>query len=258
MSSLQKTLDSLQPYVIGIRYLEGTPVVDAVFKEGWTVPEDSNIKKAKGNDELNYYMIFSEVKGIGLDDLLNYVDKTIKVNLEREKKHDLLRAKVNELKEIFKKNSLTKLQSLKFTFAEEELVPNLNDFDIDIDDELEEAAIQPTLQPIYKEEVDEVDDYQPINEQQEITAYLDENGNPIEITEDELELLQEEARAERNRKAIGNKKQNSNTNNQSKKVELPPKKKMEMVMSDEDYDTNGECECGPNEACSNCIDSKGY
>jgi hypothetical protein len=258
MSSLQKTLDSLQPYVIGIRYLEGTPVVDAVFKEGWTVPEDSNIKKAKGNDELNYYMIFSEVKGIGLDDLLNYVDKTIKVNLEREKKHDLLRTKVNELKEIFKKNSLTKLQRLKFTFAEEELVPNLNDFDIDIDDELEEAAIQPTLKPIYEEEVDEVEDYQTPNEEQPIAAYLDENGNPIEMTEDELELLQEEARAERNRKAIGNKKQNSNINNQSKKVELPPKKKMEMVMSDDDYDTNTDCECEPNEACSKCIDSKGY
>jgi hypothetical protein len=255
--SLQKTLDSLQPYVIGIRYLEGTPVVDAVFKEGWTVPDDSKIKKAKGNDELNYYMIFSEVKGIGLDDLLNYVDKTIKVNLEREKKHELLRTKVNELKEIFKKNSLTKLQSLKFTFAEEELVPNLNDFDIDIDDELEEAAIQPTLQPIH-EEVDEVEGYQAPDEEQPIAAYLDENGNPIEMTEEELELLQEEARAERNRKAIGNKKQKTNVNNQSKKVELPPKKKMEMVMSDDDYETNGECECGPNEACSNCIDSKGY
>jgi len=255
--SLQKTLDSLQPYVIGIRYLEGTPVVDAVFKEGWTVPDDSKIKKAKGNDELNYYMIFSEVKGIGLDDLLNYVDKTIKVNLEREKKHELLRTKVNELKEIFKKNSLTKLQSLKFTFAEEELVPNLNDFDIDIDDELEEDAIQPTLQPIH-EEVDEVEEYQAPDEEQPIAAYLDENGNPIEMTEEELELLQEEARAERNRKAIGNKKQKTNVNNQSKKVELPPKKKMEMVMSEDDYDTNGECECGPNEACSNCIDSKGY
>jgi hypothetical protein len=33
MSNIQKTLDSLQPYVIGIRYLEGTPLVDVVFKE---------------------------------------------------------------------------------------------------------------------------------------------------------------------------------------------------------------------------------
>ena len=62
MSKIQQTLDSLQPYVIGIRYLEGTPIVDAVFKDGWTVPEDTKIKKVKGNDELNYYMLLSEVE----------------------------------------------------------------------------------------------------------------------------------------------------------------------------------------------------
>ena len=33
MSNIQKTLDSLQPYVIGIRYLEGTALVDVVFKD---------------------------------------------------------------------------------------------------------------------------------------------------------------------------------------------------------------------------------
>ncbi len=131
MSNIQKTLDSLQPYVIGIRYVEGTPVVDAVFKEGWSVPADNNVKMAKGDESMNYYMLFSESPNIGLDDLLAYVDKVIKLNLEREKKHELLRVKVNELKEVFKKNTLAKLTRLKFTFAEEELVGNLNDFDID-------------------------------------------------------------------------------------------------------------------------------
>ena len=262
MSKIQETLDSLQPYVIGIRYVEGTALVDVVFKDGWTVPEDSSIKKVKGDDGLNYYMIFSEVKGVGLDELLNYVDKTIKLNLEREKKHDLLRAKVNELKEVFKKNSLTKLQRLNFTFSDEELVPNLNDFDIDIDDEMDETInYEPTStpQPTFEEEYeDDVDEYIPPTDKHTPLPYVDENGTPIEMTEEELELIEEEARAERNRKAIGNKKQNSNINNQSKKVELPPKKKMEMVMSDDDYDTNTDCECEPNEACSKCIDSKGY
>ena len=73
MSNIQKTLDALQPYVIGIRYLEGTAVVDAVFKEGWTVLDDPNIKKIKGNEELNYFMFYSEAPNIGLDELLNYV-----------------------------------------------------------------------------------------------------------------------------------------------------------------------------------------
>jgi hypothetical protein len=245
MSNIQKTLDSLQPYVIGIRYLEGTPLVDAVFKEGWTVPEDTSIKRVKGNDEMNYYMLFSEAKGIGLDELLGYVDKTIKLNLDREKKHDLLRAKVNELKEVFKKNSLTKLERLKFTFGDEDLVPKLDDFDID--DELGE---QPT--PIVEPEIEDIEEPENIVPKE----YLDENGKQIELTEDEKEILEEEARAERNRKILAAKKPKTPVNNISKKVELPPKRKIEMAMTERDYESD--CECGPNEACNKCMDKKDY
>jgi hypothetical protein len=39
---------------------------------------------------------------------------------------------VNDLKEIFKKNSLSKIKTLKFVFTED-LVPSFNDFDIDDD-----------------------------------------------------------------------------------------------------------------------------
>lgn len=259
MSNIQKTLDSLQPYVIGIRYLEGTVLVDVVFKDGWTVPDDSNIKKVKGDDGVNYYMIFSEVKGVGLDELLSYVEKTIKLNLEREKKHDLLRTKVNELKEVFKKNSLTKLQRLNFTFSDEELVPNLNDFDIDIDDEMDETiSYEPisTPQPTFEEEdEDDVDEYNPPTDKYNPLPYVDENGNPIEMTDEELELIEEEARAERNMKALESKKNKTNKNI-SKKVELPPRKKVEMMVTENEYETD--CDCRPDEACGKCIDSKGY
>lgn len=247
MANIQKTLDSLQPYVIGIRYVEGTALVDAVFKEGWTIPEDKNIKRIKGNEEMNYVMIFSEVKGVGLDDLLGYVEKTIKLNQEREKKHELLKSKVNELKEIFKKYNLNKLSTLKFSFAEEDLVPNLNDFDVDIDEDE-----MPPLEP--SQQIEEVIEEEIIEETHVNSApYLDEKGNPIELTEEEKEMLEEEARAERNRKLIANKKNNPIVN-AMKNVELPPKKK--MVLNERDYDTD--CDCGPNEACEKCIDSKDF
>ena len=250
MSNIQKTLDSLQPYVIGIRYVEDTPVVDAVFKEGWSVPADNNVKMAKGDESMNYYMLFSESPNIGLDDLLAYVDKVIKLNLEREKKHELLRVKVNELKEVFKKNTLAKLTRLKFTFAEEELVGNLNDFDIDIDDEM-------PAEEVFEEEV--IEENIP-NQQGNLTnpaQYLDENGNPIELTEDEREILEEEARAERNLKAIRNGRKPTVTTKVQNKVELPPKRKPELVLS-ESYETETDCDCGPDEACDKCIDSKGF
>lgn len=237
MSNIQKTLDSLQPYVIGIRYLEGTPLVDAVFKEGWTVPDDPSVKKLKGNEEMNYYMIFSETQGIGLDELLEYVAKTIKINEEREKKHELLKVRVNELKELFKRTPLVKLNRLKFTFADEELVPKLDEFEVD--DSYDEAPVeQPAVQQLETPST-------PI-------TYVDENKNPIELTEEEKEILEEEARAERNRKAMAQKKKPSPA---AAKIELPPKKKIEMAIAN-DYDSD--CECGPDEACTKCIDKKGF
>lgn len=240
MSNVQKTLDSLQPYVIGIRYLEGVPVIDVVFKEGWSVIDDPRISKAKGSDEMNYYMIYSEVAGVGIDDLLSYVDKIIKLNQDREKKHDLLRDKVNELKEIFKKNPLSKLKTLVFKFAEEELLPSINDLDDDTSTEIpEEEEIEEPAQP-------------PLLPTQNI-AYVDEEGKPIELTEEEKELIEEEQRAERNRKMVKTKKVTP-ISNLAKNIELPPKNKPTPI-PEFNYETG--CSCSPNEACDKCIDSKG-
>ena len=226
MSSIQKTLDSLQPYVIGIRYLEGLPLVDTVFKEGWTVPEDPSITKVKGDEGMNYYMIYSEKKGVGIDELLSFVDKTIKLNLEREKKHELLRLKVEELKKLFKDNTLARLTRLKFTFAEEDIVPSLGEFDLNIEEQIETEQIE--TEQIETEEVQEpviytaemVDNMYSEEDivSQTLPQYVDENGNPIQYTEEELEMMEEEARAERNRKLFKNKK-----NGMASKIELPPR-----------------------------------
>jgi hypothetical protein len=228
MSSIQKTLDSLQPYVIGIRYLEGLPLVDTVFKEGWTVPDDPKITKVKGDEGMNYYMIYSESKGVGIDDLLAFVDKTIKLNQEREKKHELLRLKVEELKKIFKETPLAKLSRLKFTFTEEDIVPPISDFDLNIDEEpnnqiaqMVETTSETYQEPvIYTAEMIDAMEAEQENTSQQITApqFLDENGNPIEYTEEELEMIEEEARAERNRNLFKNKR-----NGMASKVELPPR-----------------------------------
>lgn len=223
MSSIQKTLDSLQPYVIGIRYLEGLPLIDTVFKEGWSVPEDPVITKVKGDEGMNYYMIYSEKKGVGIDELLSFVDKTIKLNLEREKKQDLLRVKVEELKRLFKDNSLVKLSRLKFNFSEEDVV---SEFDLNIGEEQEELPQQIEQEKeVYSEPViytsemiDAMYSEDSVIQTPNSPQYVDENGNPIEYTEDELEMIEEEVRAERNRNLFKNKK-----NGAASKIELPPR-----------------------------------
>jgi hypothetical protein len=250
MANIQKVLDALQPYVIGIRYLDGLVAVDTVFKEGWVVPDDKLVKKQKGPDEtINYYMLFSDSPNVGLDEILAYVDKTIKLNLEKEKKYDLLRAKVDELKILFSKNTFVKLQKLKFTF-DEELVPNINEFNLDIEDDYEEEEL-PRNGIIPEPYVEEY--VEPIPAQPQ--TYLDENRNPLPLTDEDREMLEEEARAERNRLAIKNKKANppKKTN-----VELPPRKMPKEAYIPEPVSSGGYCDCGPNEACSKCMDSKDY
>ncbi len=245
MANIQKTLDSLQPYVIGIRYLEGMQLVDAVFKDGWTIPDDSLIKKLKGDESLNYYMIFSEDANVGIDELLAYVERVIKLNIDKEKKHELLKAKVNELKDIFKNNTLIKLKTLKFSFGEEDLMPSIDEFNI------EETPIEEIIMEekplIPKTPIDIIESTPKV--------YVDENKNPIELTEEDKEILEEEARAARNLKIMEAKKKTVTTTNIAKKVELPPKREIKPVIQTNE---NPDCECGPDEACEKCINLKDY
>tara|TARA_R110000782_G_scaffold21299_1_gene57327 strand:- start:21962 stop:22720 length:759 start_codon:yes stop_codon:yes gene_type:complete len=250
--NIQKTLDSLQPYVIGIRYLDGTPLVDVVFKDGWNVPDDQKIKKVKGDDNMNYYMLLSEIPGVGLDELLAFVERTIKLNIERENKHDLLKVKFAELKDIFKGASLEKLKHLKFVFGDEDLVPSLNEFDIDIVDIDEEPV---PLENVVVEDYQPYQDFEEVKESQtpiEYTPYVDENGKSIELSEDDIEGLAEEARAEKNMLYLENKNKKTSTNKIARKVELPPKRKPVS----ESTINHGECVCGPDDACDKCIDNK--
>ncbi len=215
-------------------------VVDAVFKDGWTLPESEIIKRAKGNDEVNYYMIFSEKDGVGIDELLDYVRTTIAVNIEREKKHELLKEMVNELKLVFKKNTLTNLRRLRFTFGEEEVMPELNEFDLD----------EP---PIEKLEVANEIGLGEIKESPVVVPVIEPEPE-VPLTEEDIEVLEEEKRAaiffelQKQQKLNGISKKISST------VELPPKRKQE------EYSETivADCECGPEEACEKCIETKGY
>jgi hypothetical protein len=235
MANIQKTLDSLQPYVIGIRYSQGLPLVDTVFKDGWVLPESKTIKKAKGNDELNYHMIYSDSSTITIDDLLEYVSVVIKVNQEKEKKQELLKIKVDEMKKLFRTLPLFKLQQLKFTF--EEIIDDeisIDNVDILVDEEIK------TTEPI-EEQIK-------IEEKQQTIHLIDAEGNSEPITEEDIEFQEEEERARRNRELFQKRKS---------KVELPPRK-TQTIATTETVNSYSECDCNENEACERCIDSKGF
>jgi hypothetical protein len=264
--SIQEQLDSLQPYIIGIRYLKGSPLVDVVLKDNWSVQKEENIITVKGDDTLNYYMVYSETPGIGVDELLVFVKNTITLNLNREKKQELFHVKVDELKLMFKQNTLDELLKLKFIFDNglKSLVDNRYTIELDdapIDTPIDTPIDAPIEQSIaYNDkEYSEVltdpayDMLVPQNNPIIENSYVDKNGVPIELTEEEQELIEEEARAKRNLEITQAKKKN-NTIKKISKVELPPK--AIEVIPDEDRDYEPDCNCGPEEACEKCIATK--
>lgn len=218
MSELQKAFQSLQPYLLGIRYLEVMPIIDVQFREGWFLPESKYVIKTKIDGEDNHFMLYSENKDIGLDDLLQYLEITIKANIEREKKTQLLKIKGRELQELFKNTPLKKLERLKFTFEDEDII------DMVINDVPPEEEIPVVIQP-------------PANLQPMPVAPL---------TEDEKEMIEEEKRAE-NHKKLKELQATKKFKSPASKVELPPK-----VLATVDQ----ECDCGPDEFCTKCMEAK--
>jgi len=256
--NIQKTLDSLAPHIIGIRYLDGTVLVDSVFKDGWVIPDDPKVDKIKSEDEKNYHMLYGKNETVILDDILAYVGRVIKVNLEREQKKELLQIRFNELKELFNKNSLDVLNRLKFIFADEQLVViEENEFDMDIDSEqynteyVSEYVSEDVSEDVSEEEVTE---NEIITEKKHTShsEFLDIDGNPILLTEEEYELIADEERAKRNLAIINTRKKTTKTN-----IELPPKRKVELI-TDDYRDSGDSCDCTSDEACGKCIENKDY
>jgi len=217
--------------------MEGLQLVDANFKEGWVFPESKLIRREKIND--NYYMFFSEDKTVTIDTLLDYIQTIITFNIEREVKYELLKVKVKELQELFKETPLSKLEYLRFTF--DELTMDSNEF----------------IPPL-----SEMDDINVLNETTTSEVNSFDTSDDFNEDEDEYERearLHEEAafRAQQEKlttKLNGSKGKSKTVNN----IELPPKVnsiEVEVYELPEEM-KEGECDCGPNEACPKCMDKK--
>jgi len=237
MSTIQEKINTLQPYLSGIRYLDGLQLVDATFKDGWVIPDSKIIRKEK--IENNYFMFFSEDKSVTIDDLLDYIGSIIELNIEREKKYELLRLKVKELQELFKEHPLSKLETLNFSFNNPVNDNDIPDFSVfDINKDTNEST--PEINNVHETE----------------DEYYDEDEDEYEK---EARLHEEAAIRAQQEKLMS--KVGSNIKSKAKhinNIELPPKGKAIEV---EVYDLpesmkEGDCNCGPEEACPKCLDEK--
>ena len=100
---VQEKLNSLRPYVTGIRFVKNLSVVDVIIKEGWNIFESDTVSYKPSSTNSNYFMVFPKNPEDSIDVVLSHVGHVINVNIEKENKLVLLKAKIEELKQLFKR-----------------------------------------------------------------------------------------------------------------------------------------------------------
>ena len=126
---IQEKLNSLRPYVTGIRFVKNLPVVDVILKDGWNIFESDTVTYKASANNTNYFMVFPKKEQDSIDIVLTHVEYVIEVNVEKENKLVLLKAKIEELKLLFTNKPLTDLEKLKF-IIEDVSQPTLDDLNI--------------------------------------------------------------------------------------------------------------------------------
>lgn len=122
--SFYSETEKIITYVTQIRKLENYLSFDLIFPATWSILK-SHVDETKTvfhkNDEKGKTVSFlSEINETSVRDTIQKIENIIKYNKEKEEKQRLFNEKVNELKNLFEKESLTELKALKFDIESDE------------------------------------------------------------------------------------------------------------------------------------------
>ena len=118
---LQDEIMKLGDYFRGIEYFNDALIVKVNFPLRWQVyPSiDGVIKPAKSDKVQGEYFYYGNMNKASLDDIFGLIKETIEANKDAELKIQLLNEKVNELKELFKREPYERISRLKFIIDDE-------------------------------------------------------------------------------------------------------------------------------------------
>ena len=123
--TFQEVLQYLFPYFHGIRKLKTYVSVELIFPKTWEFPNEILQKTQVEQNEKyaceGYFLIFVSQLTDDFNHMVEVIAELINHNLEREEKERLLKAKVMELKEIFKASSLDELKGLKINLEHDDM-----------------------------------------------------------------------------------------------------------------------------------------
>jgi len=118
-----------QDYVLSLRFIENYVSLDLRIPETWNIPT----KSVKDIEVINTNKVTEGVRYLSLvcpnikenvDKVENALDEIIKFNKEKEEKERLFKIKVQELKNIFDKENIGNLRTLKIDIDEIDSIIN--------------------------------------------------------------------------------------------------------------------------------------
>lgn len=114
---LQERMNDMQPYFRGMEMYNDAIMVKVMYPPKWraygSIDERIKVTPADDNPSLLYY--YADSKLSTYDEIFDLIEETIKVNNEMKLKIELLKTKVEELKELFSNTPYEDLQYLKFS-----------------------------------------------------------------------------------------------------------------------------------------------
>lgn len=116
--SLFSEFSALSPYLQSVRKLKNYISFDISIPSTWKLPkkyvqEDKILEQQSTIENHRLISFVTEIKEEDVEVLTSNIQKIIEYNIEREEKEKLLDVKVNELRALFEKNSLSTLKTLK-------------------------------------------------------------------------------------------------------------------------------------------------
>lgn len=115
---LNENLNKIMPYFKGIDVIDGKLIVKLDLEKGWFCYEKPDKFNAiRINDTTNSWAVMCDANSEQADEIFSFIEEIIQTNKSVKLKMDLLKVKMNELKELFAVTPFEDLINLKFTFT---------------------------------------------------------------------------------------------------------------------------------------------
>jgi hypothetical protein len=126
-----KQIEKIFPYLKSVRKLKNYLSFDIEIPQTWKIPkkfviQDKVVEQEKAQPNMRLFSFVSDFNEDEVTTTISNIKAIIEYNKELEEKEVLFVNKVEELKKIFEKQNLDKLQTLKF---------DIKEFNLGIEDE---------------------------------------------------------------------------------------------------------------------------